>query len=193
MVILQRLSDPPHHIDGFFFGRLFNFYHLETTGQRWVTLKIFFVFSPGRRSNSAQLATCQCRFQKVCCIALSFFSARANHGVSFIDEQNNRSDGSTDFFNNRFKTVLKFAFHARTCLQQAKVESTYSNTFQRFRHVTRGNTQSEAFNHCGLTDTGFTRHDRVVLTTAGQDVDALTNLFITAKYRVNLATLSTLR
>ena len=90
MMLLEHPYEASHHYDACRLVRFFDLNHLETAREGGIALEIFLVFRPGRRRDGAQIATRQCRFQKICGIALAGRSTGADHCVCFINEQNDR-------------------------------------------------------------------------------------------------------
>ena len=72
-------------------------------------------------------------------------------------------------------------------MQQSEVERKEPNVAEWRRDVARRDSQREAFDDGGFPDAGFPGEDRVVLTTAGEDVHDLADLGIAAEDRVDLA------
>jgi hypothetical protein len=82
-------------------------HRLETTGQRRVFLEVFLVLGPGGGGDGAQLATGQRRFQQVGGVGTAGIAARADQGVGFVDEQDDRLGRGFDFVDHAFETTLE--------------------------------------------------------------------------------------
>ena len=108
---------PPQHDGRDFVGRLVELNHLETTRERRILLKIFLVFGPCRRSDRTQLTTRERRLEDIGGIVLSGLSARSDHRMRFIDEQDDRLRRSFHFFNKYFQPIFEFTLDAGTRLQ----------------------------------------------------------------------------
>ena len=186
VVRLQRRHGAAQHQNGFRFVRLVNLHRLETTGQRRVFLNVLFVFCPGGGADGAQLAARQGWLQQVRRIAGPLLAACANQGVDLIDKQNDRGGAGLDFVNERLQTGFKLAFHACTGLQHTDIQQPQLNVLQRLRHVAVGDTQRQPFHHRRFPDSGLPGQQRVVLTTAHQDIDHLADLLVAPDDRVNL-------
>ena len=86
VVLLQRRNNAAQHGHALRLDRLFHFHYLETASQRGIFFEILLVFRPGRGGDGAQFAARQRRLQKIRSITLPRLPARADHGVSFVDE-----------------------------------------------------------------------------------------------------------
>ena len=58
---------------------------------------------------------------------------------------------------------------------------------QAFGHVPGDDTGGEPFHDGGFADSGFTDENRIVLRSAGEDLDGATNLLISADDRIEFA------
>ncbi|MNF28321.1 hypothetical protein D3C84_89960 [compost metagenome] len=90
VVLLHGRGDAAHHQDGLLFGGLVHLHDLEASGQRRVLLDVLLVFRPGGGGHGAQGAARQRRFQQVGGVAGARRAARADQGVGFVDEQDDR-------------------------------------------------------------------------------------------------------
>ena len=92
-----------------------------------------------------------------------------------------------NFVDHLAKALLELALHTRTGLQQTNVKRQQRNVFQLRRHVALGETQRKTLHNGSFADTGLASENRVVLPTAHQYVDDLTNLFVASCDRIKLA------
>ena len=92
-----------------------------------------------------------------------------------------------DFVNHAFETPFELPLDAGTCLQQSHVQSQQFDIFEHLRHFTGRNTRGQPFNNCGFTHARLAHHNRVIFSTAGQNVDHLTNRVIAAQHRIKFA------
>ena len=88
MVFLERRCNAAQHGAGNLFRRLFNLDNLKPSGQRRILLEILLVLRPGGCGDGSQFSAGKRRLQQIGRVVLSRLSARANHGVRFIDEKN---------------------------------------------------------------------------------------------------------
>ena len=91
VVLLQRGDQAAHHVDGGWLGGLLDFDDLEAPGQGGVFLEVLLVFGPGGGGDGAQFAAGQGRLEQVGGVALAGLAAGADHGVGFVDEQDDRA------------------------------------------------------------------------------------------------------
>ena len=87
VMIFERGYDAAQHDDALVLRGLVHFDKLEAPRQRRILFEIFLVFGPGRGGDGAQLAAGQGRFQQIGCVVLAGLAAGADHGVRFVDEQ----------------------------------------------------------------------------------------------------------
>ncbi|MCY1295431.1 hypothetical protein D9M70_447720 [compost metagenome] len=80
-----------HHQQRLGFGGFVHLHDLEAPGQRGVLLDVLLVFRPGGGRHGAQGAAGQRRFQQVGGVSRAGCAARADQGVGFVDEQDDRS------------------------------------------------------------------------------------------------------
>ena len=88
-MLLKRRLDAAQHSACNLFCRLFYLDDLEPSGQRRVFLEILLVLRPGGCGDGAQFAASKRRLKQVGRIVLPGLTARADHGVRFVDEENN--------------------------------------------------------------------------------------------------------
>ncbi|MNV19552.1 hypothetical protein D3C71_1104200 [compost metagenome] len=107
--------------------------------------------------------------------------------MGFVDKQQNGCGRLLHRVDDVFQALLKFTFHARTRLQQAKVEGAQADGFQRLRYVALGNAQRQPFHQGGFPHARFADQDGVVFAAAGQNIHHLTDFGITTKHRIDVA------
>ena len=186
-MLFQCGHDAAHHHHALGLGRLLDLHHLEAAGQSGIFLEVLLVLRPGRGGDGAQLAARQRRLEQVGGIVLSGLSAGADHGVRFVDEQNDRSGRRFHFLDQSLQPVFEFALHAGAGLQQSQIERANGYVLQSRRNVALGDAQRESLDHGRLSDARFAGEDGVVLPAPRQDVDDLADFEIAAQNRVDLA------
>ncbi len=122
VMFFERPDQAPHHLDGRQLVRLFDFDHLEATGQSRVFLEILLVLGPGRRGDRPQFASSQCGLEQVRGVPLPGGPSGPDHRVGLVDKQNDRTGRCLDLVDHRLQTVFKFALHPRPGLQQPQVQ-----------------------------------------------------------------------
>ena len=168
---------------------LFDLDDLEAAGERGVLLEVFLVLGPRSGGNRTQLATRQRWLQNVCGIVLAGLSARADHGVRFVDEEENLFGRRLDLVDEGLEAVFELALDAGASLEQGHIERMDLRVLERRRHVARRNAVGETFDDRSLTDARFTGENGVVLAAAHQDVDHLPYLGIATQHRIDLPSL----
>ena len=101
---------------------LFDLYDLEAARKGCVLLEVLLVLGPRGGGDGAQLAARESRLEQIGGIALARLAAGADHGVGFVDEEDDRRGGGLDLFDQALEPVFEFAFDARARLQQGEVE-----------------------------------------------------------------------
>ena len=125
------------------FGGLLDLDDLEAAGQSRVLLEVLLVFGPGGGGDGAQFAARQRRLEQVGGVALSGLAAGADHGVGFVDEEDDRRGRGLHFFDQALQPVLEFALDARAGLQQGQIERAQRDVLQRRGHVALGDAQAK--------------------------------------------------
>ena len=94
--------------DRILYGRLLHHDPLKTTLQCRILFDVFAVFVKGRRTDAAQFAACQHRFEQVGRIHRSLGLSGTDQIVDLIDEQNDTAVRILHFFQYCLQTFLKF-------------------------------------------------------------------------------------
>ena len=160
---------------------------LKTPFQGRVLLDVLAVLIEGGRANAAQFTTRQSRFQEVGRIGPAFRFAGADDGVQLVDEEDDVSVGRLDFFQHGLEAFLKLAPEFGSRDERPHIERDHGVVFQRLRNVRLDDSQREAFRDGGLAHARLADEHRVVLGSAGKDLDHAADLIITADDRVQLA------
>ena len=87
MVFLKRGHNAAQHGAGNLFGGFFHLDDLEPSGQGRVFLEILFVLRPGGGGDGAQFSAGQRGFEQIGRIVLPGLPSGADHGVGFVDEE----------------------------------------------------------------------------------------------------------
>ena len=107
--------------------------------------------------------------------------------MQLINERDDLAVSPLNLIEHSLQPLLKFAAVLRTSDHGAQIKADQCLTLERFRHVTSHDTASKPLHDGGLTHTGFTDQNRVVLRAARQHLNHTTNLAVTADHRVNLS------
>ena len=186
VVFLERANDAAQHDHALFFGGLFDFDNLEAASKRGIFFEEFFVFGPGGGGDRAQFAASQCRLEKIRGIALPCRAAGADHGVGFVNEENDGRRRGFHLFDQPLEAILEFAFDAGASLQEREIERADGDVLERRRNIACCNTQRKTFDDGGLAHARFTGEDGIVLTATSKNVDDLADLVIAAEDGVDL-------
>ena len=186
-MFFERGDDAAKHDAGYVFGGLFDFDDLEAAGESGIFLEVFFVFGPGGGGDGAEFAACERWFEEIGGVVLAFGAACADHGVGFVDEEDDFFGGGFDFVDEALEAVFEFAFDAGSGLKECEVEAVEVDSLECGRDVSQGDAVGESFDYCGLADSSFAGEDGIVLTAAHEDIDHLTDFVIAAENRVDLA------
>ena len=114
-------------------------------------------------------------------------AACTDQGMGLVDEQDDGLGRGLDLLDHLAEPVLELALHASPGLEEAHVQGSQADIFERGRHVPGGDAQREAFHHRGLADPGLAGEDGVVLATTHQNVDELADLLVASDDGVQLA------
>ena len=126
-------------------------------------------------------------FQHVSRIHCALRFSCANDGVDFVDEEDDSALRFDDFVEDCFEAFFKFAPKLGSCNKGTEIEGYDSLFFQAFGDVTCDDTAGEPFDDGGFADSGFADENRIVLRSAGEDLDGATNLLISADDRIEFA------
>ena len=185
MVSLELARHAPHHPGRHLFVGLFDLHHLKAPRQRRILLEVFLVLRPGRRADRAQLSARERWLEQVGGVVLSLGAAGSHHGVDFVDEEDDRDGRAPDLLDHLLESVLEFPLDPGPGLQQPHVELAQADLPDVLGHVSLDDALGEALDHGGLAHTGLAGEDRVVLTSAAQDVDHLPDLGLAREHGVH--------
>jgi hypothetical protein len=166
VVFFEEFGDAAHHDEALLFGGFFHLDDLEAAGKGGIFFKILFVFGPGRGSDGAEFATGEGGLENVGGVTLTGSATGADHGVSFVNEQNDGDWRAFDFFDQAFEAVFKFTFDACAGLKKGHVKSAQFDLLERRRHIALHDAEGEAFDDGSFADTRFTSEDGIVLAAA---------------------------
>ncbi|MNZ58563.1 hypothetical protein D3C78_765770 [compost metagenome] len=134
-----------------------------------------------------QLATGQGRLEHVAGIHRAFAFTGADHGVQFIDEQDDLPFLLGQLVEQAFEALFELAAELGTGDQCAHVQRQQALAFEAIRHFAIDDALGQAFGDGGFTHARLTDQHRVVLGTALQHLDGAANFVVTADHRVKLA------
>src|SRR5690606_34591505 len=94
-----------------------------------------------------------------------------------------------DGFDHALQTVLELTAYASTRLKRAEIEGEQPRTLELIGNSAFGDTDREPFDDCSLADPGFPNDDGVVLTSAHQNLDHLTQLAFATEHGIDFVLL----
>ena len=116
VMFFEHRGQAAQHQDRGSLVRLVDLDDLKSSRQRRILLEVLLVLGPSRGCNRPQLAPRQCWFEQIGRVRLPGNRAGADHGVSFVDEDDDRRRRGFDLAEHLLEPVFKFASHARTGL-----------------------------------------------------------------------------
>ena len=182
IALLQSSQDR----DGILHAGLIHHDRLETPLQGSVLLNILTVLVKSRCADTVQLSSRKHRFQHISRIHGTVCLAGPDDGVELINKEDDPAFTVLHFLKDSFQTFLKLAPVFCTGNKRSHIKGEDRLLFQPFRHIAADDPLGQAFYDCGLTYTGFTDEDRVVLCLTGEDTDHIPDLLITPDDRIQL-------
>ena len=173
--------------DGRFDARFLDQHLLEAPFERGILFDVLAVFVERRGADAVQFAAGQRRLEHVAGVDGTFGLAGADHGVQFVDEQDDLAFFLRDFLEHRLQPFLEFAAILGTGQQAGHVEDQHLLALQRVRHLFIDDALGEAFDDGRLADARLADQHRIVLGTALQDLHGAANFVVAADHRVELA------
>ena len=183
VLLLQAAQDG----DGRFHAGLFHQDFLETPLQRGVLLDVLAVFIKRRRADAVQFATRQRRLQHVAGIDGTVRLAGTDHGVDFVDEQDDAAFVLRHLLQHRLQAFLELAAVLGAGEQAGHVEHQHLLALQGFRHFLVDDTLRQTFDDGRLADARLADQHRVVLGTALENLDGTADFIVATDHRVEFA------
>ena len=134
-----------------------------------------------------QLATGQSRLEHVAGIHGALGLASADHGVNFVDKQNDSAFLLAQLIEHRLQTLLEFTAEFRPGNQCAHIQRQHALVAQTIGHFAVDDALSQAFDDGGLTHARLANQYRVVLGAALQHLDGAADFIVTTDHRIELA------
>ena len=175
--------------DGVFHARLFDHDFLEAAFEGGVFFHVLAVFVQRGRADAVQFAACQRRFEHVAGIHGAFGFARADHGMDFVDEEDDLPVGFFDVVEDSFQAFFEIAPVFAAGHQGGKIQREQAFAFQAFRHFAVDDALREAFDDGGFAHARFADEDGVVFVAALQDLHGAADFFVAADDGVDFALL----
>ena len=87
MMLFEHADDAAHHDHADGFGGFFDLDDLEAAGEGGIFFEVLLVFAPSGGSDGTHFAAGEGGLQEVCGIALTGLATGTDHGVGFVDEE----------------------------------------------------------------------------------------------------------
>ncbi len=160
---------------------------LEAAFQGGIFFDVLAIFVERGRADAAEFAAGEGRLEQIGGIGGAFRRAGADHGVQFVDEQNDAAGSDFDFAEHGFQAIFEFAAIFCAGDECAQIERDDALVFQAVGHVALDDAQGEPFGDGGFADAGFADQHRIVFGAAGEDLDDAADFLIAADDRIELA------
>ena len=164
-----------------------NHNRLETTLQGSILFNVLAVLIQSSSTNAAQLTTSHHWLQQIAGIHSTVGSTSTYHSVYLINKQQNLSIRFYYLVENGFQSFLKLTPILGTSHQSTHIQGEQGLVLQGLRHIASHNSPSQSLYNSGFTNTWLTNQHRVVLGTAGQNLNGSSNFIITANNWIQLA------
>jgi hypothetical protein len=168
-------------------ARLAHEHFLEAALQRGVLLDVLAVFVERGRTDAMQLAARQRGLEHVAGIHRAFGLAGADHGVQFVDEQDDLAFLLGQVIEHGLQALLELAAEFGAGDQRAHVERQHALVAQAFGHFAVDDALRQAFDDRGLAHAGLADQHRIVLGAPLQHLDGAADLIVAADHRIELA------
>ena len=186
VAFLQAAQDRDGVLDVGFADKHF----LESSFESGVLLDVFAVFVQRGRADAVQFAARQRRLQHVAGVHGTFGLAGADHGVQFVDEEDDLAFILGQVVQYGFEALLEFAAEFRTGDQRAHIQRQHALALQSFGHFAVDDALREAFDDSRLAYAGLADEHRIVLGAALQHLDGAADFFVAADDRIEFSRFS---
>ena len=180
-------AQPAQNGDGVFHRRLIHADRLKAALQRAVLLHVPAILVQRGRTDAVQFAARQHGLQQIGGVHRPIRSARPDHGVQLVDEEDHLALGRLNFLEHGLEPLLEFAAEFRAGDQRAHVEHDDPTMPEALRHVAAHDTLGQPFDDRGLADARVADQHRIVLGPTGQDLNDAADLVVAPDDRVELA------
>ncbi|MNF79698.1 hypothetical protein D3C84_619190 [compost metagenome] len=192
VVNLITLLEATQDGDGVFFARLVHQHFLETSLESGVLLNVLAVLVERGGAHTVQLTAGQGRLEHVARIHRAFAFTGADHGVQFVDEQDDLPFLLRQLIEQGFQAFFELTAILGTGDQRPHVQGQQALALEAIRHFAIDDALGQAFGDGGFTHARLTDQHRVVLGAALQHLDCAANFIVTADHRIELAVFGTL-
>jgi hypothetical protein len=135
VVHLVLFAQAAQNGNGVLDARLVDLHGLEAPFERGVLLDVFAVFVERGRADAVEFAARQHRLEHVARVHRALGLARADHGVNFVDEEDDLARRLGHFLQHGLEPLLEFAPEFRPGDERGEIERDDLLVLQAFRHV----------------------------------------------------------
>ena len=160
---------------------------LESPLQGGVLLDVLAVLVEGGGADAVKFAAGEHGLEHVAGVHGAVTATGTDHGMEFVDEQDDLPVGGGDLLHHRLEAFLELAAVLGAGDESAHVEGEDGLVAQALRHVAAKDPLGQPFDDRGLADAGFADEDRVVLRLARQDLDDAADLLVSADHGLELS------
>ncbi len=184
LVALLEATQDRHRV---FLAGLVHLHLLETPLQRRILLDVLAVLVQGGGTDTVQLTPGQRRLEHVAGVHGALGLARTDHGVQFVDEQDDPPFFLGQLVEHRLQALLEFTAKLGASQQRAHVQRQHALVLEPLGHLAVDDAAGQPLDDGGLADAGLADQHRVVLGAPLQHLDGATDLVVTPDHRIQLA------
>ncbi len=181
--LLQAAQDGHRGLD----TRFVDQHLLEAPLQRGVLLHVFAVFVQRGGADAVQFAARQRGLEHVAGVDGAFGLAGADHGVQFVDEQDDAALVGSHFLEHGLEPLLELAAVFGAGQQPGHVEHQHTLVLQALGYLAVDDALRQPFDDGRLAHAGLADEDGIVLAAPLQHLDGAADLVVTADHGVELA------
>ncbi len=183
VALLQATQDR----DGVLDARLAHEHFLEAALQRGILLDVLAVFVERGGADAMQLAARQRGLEHIARVHRAIGLAGADHGVQFVDEQDDLAFVLGQIVEHGLQSLLELAAELGAGDQRAHVEREHAAIAQAFGHFALDDALRETFHNRGLADARLADQHGIVLGAPLQHLDRAADFLVAADHRIELA------
>ncbi|MNF70775.1 hypothetical protein D3C84_526990 [compost metagenome] len=188
IALLQAAQDG----DGVLLARLVHQHLLEAALEGGVLFDVLAILIQGGGTDAVQLTPGQGRLEHVAGVHRTLGLAGADHGVQFVDEQDDPAFLLGQLVEHGLQALLELAAELGAGDQRAHVQRQQALVLEAVGHLAVDDALGQALDDGGLAHARLADQHRVVLGAPLQDLDGATDLVVTADHRIQLAFLGPL-
>ena len=185
-MLLVALANAHQDVDALLDRWLFDHDRLEAPLEGRVPLDVLAVVVERGGADALQFAAGERRLQDVGRVDRALRGARPHERVQLVDEQD-RIVGAAQLLDDLLEALLELATVLRARDERADVEGQDALVGEGLRHVPADDAMGQALGDGGLADPRLADQGRVVLRSAGQDLDDPLDLLLATDDRIELA------